>query len=473
VSDMATAAEQVSSGTHEDVPEIAEVELKTLSSTALRGTAWSVGAYAGAMILRLGSNIVLSRLLVPQYFGLMTLLNTFITGLTLFSDLGLTPNIIRSPRGDDPKFLNTAWTMQVMRGFGLWICCVLLSWPFQKFYGDPRLGLLVPVIGLSVVISSFNSTSLSTLSRHLAVRQLTLMELAIQGASLVFTVAWALIDRSLWALVGGRLFSDLVRLVVSHRMIPGFRNTIQWEPKAARELFTFGKWIFFSTAFTFLASQSDRLVLGKLVSFQTLGMYGIAFALSDIPRQVIMSFSGHIVVPFVSKLAHLPRGEFFGLALRYRKNVLLFAAVILSLVVASGDQFMAHIYDIRYRDATWIVPILALGLWHTILYNTTSPCLFAIGKPQYAVVGYFFSALVIITGTPLAFYKWGLVGSVWVVALSDVPMYFVNLYGLAREGMFPEWQDLKMTLVFVFFLSALFTARYWIGPALPHPIALH
>src|SRR5450631_1441433 len=142
-------------------------ELKTLGSTALKGTVWSVGVYGGAMALRLLSNIVLSRLLVPQYFGLMTLLNTTIMGLTLFSDLGLTPNIIRSKRGDEPAFLNTAWTIQVMRGAILWICCVLVSWPFAKFYGEPRLGLLVPVIGLSLVISSLNATSLSTLARHM------------------------------------------------------------------------------------------------------------------------------------------------------------------------------------------------------------------------------------------------------------------------------------------------------------------
>ena len=448
-------------------------ELDALGKTALKGTVWNVAAYGGGQAIRLLSNIALSRLLVPQYFGLMTLLNTTIMGLTLFSDLGLTPNIIRSPRGDEPAFLNTAWTMQVIRGAGLWLCCLLLSWPFSKFYGEPQLALLVPVIGLSLIISSFNSTNISTLSRRMAVRELSLMEVGIQICQLVFTVGWALIDRSVWALVGGRLFSDFVRLAVSYRLIPGQRNHFQWDSSAARELFALGRWVFLSTALTFLANQSDRMILGKLVSFQTLGMYGVAFALSDVPRQIIMSFRGYIVMPFVAKLMHLPREEFFALVLRYRRTVLIVAGLILAVVVTSGDLAMGRIYDIRYHDATWMIPILAIGLWHTILYSTTSPCLFVIGKPQNAVVGYCFSAIVLVALMPLAFFRWGLVGSVWVVAFSDIPMYFVNLYGLRRENMLPLAQDVKATLLFLLVGGALLALRVAAGFPLPQPIALH
>ena len=448
-------------------------ELHGLGKTALKGTIWSVAAYGGGMAIRLLSTIVLSRILVPQYFGLMTLLNTVIIGLTLFSDLGLTPNIIRSPRGDEPGFLNTAWTMQVMRGVGLWVICVLMSWPFASFYGEPQLRFLVPVIGFSLVISSFNSTSISTLSRRMAVRELSLVELGIQTSQFLFTVAWALIDRSVWALVGGRIFSDCVRLVVSYRLIPGQRNWFHWDRPAARELFALGRWVFLSTALTFLANQSDRMILGKLVSLQTLGLYGVAFALSDVPRQIIMTFRGYIVMPFVAKLAHLPREEFFRLVLQYRRTVLLASAGMLAMVVASGDLIMGRIYDMRYHDATWIVPILAIGLWHTILYNTTSPCLFVIGKPQNAAVGYGVSALMICMMTPLAYFRWGLVGSVVAVAFSDVPMYLINLYGLREEKMFPLLQDLKATVLFLVVTGSLIALRVWAGFPLPHIVAMH
>jgi len=450
----------------------AEDLLGSLRSKALHGTAWTILAYGSGMGLRLVSNVILTRLLAPQLFGLMTLLTTAITGLTLLSDLGLTPNIVRSNRGDEDAFLNTAWTMQVLRGAGLWICCLCLALPLARFYREPQLKMMVPVIGLALVISSFNSTSLATFARRIAVRELALLEFSIQAAQLLFTVACAFVYRSVWALIAGRLFSDMARLVISHFLIPGRRTIFQWDREAAKELFAFGRWVIFSTALTFLASQSDRMILGKLVSLNTLGLYGIAFTLADIPRQVILSFCTNIVFPFVSKLVYLPRKEFFGLVLKHRKHVLMAASVILALVVTFGDQLMVHIYDSRYHQASWMVPILALGLWHTLLYATTNACLFAVGKPQYVVAGYFFSALVVLTMTPLAFHRFGLVGFVWTVAFSDVPMYFVNLFGLGREKMYPAAQDFKATILFLFLLAALVGARLAMGLHFPPTVAL-
>jgi O-antigen/teichoic acid export membrane protein len=442
-----------------------------LRKTALSGTLWSVGSYGVSMALRFLFNILLSRLLVPQYFGLLTLLNTTITGLTFFSDLGLTPNIVRSTRGEDTEFLNTAWTMQVLRGIGLWVLCLLLSGPFARFYREPSLRPMFIVIGLSLLLSGFGSTSLSILTRRMAVRQLATIELVVQISQILFTLPWVLISHSAWALVAGNVFGETVRLVLSYQVLPG-RNSFRWDPSAARELFGFGRWVFLSTAFTFLAAQSDRLILGRLVSLRTLGMYGIAFALSDVPRQIIQRFCGHIVFPFVSKLANLPRREYFGLVLASRRNVLLAAGLILAVVVVSADLLMAHIYDARYRDATWIAPVLALGLWHTLLYTTTSPCLLSIGKPAYNVAGYFVSSVVLFTLTPIMFSHWGMLGAVLAIAFSDLPMYLVNLYGLGRERMFPLVQDLTSTLAFLGFLAVLAAARLAFGLPFPHPVAL-
>ena len=89
---------------------------RSLRSLALRGSAWTLVGYGGALTLRLASSLVLTRLLFPEAFGVAALVGIFMQGLQMFSDIGVGPNIIRSPRGDDPDFLNTAWTLQVGRG---------------------------------------------------------------------------------------------------------------------------------------------------------------------------------------------------------------------------------------------------------------------------------------------------------------------------------------------------------------------
>ena len=446
---------------------------RSFTARAVHGTVWIVLAYAAGQAVRLLSNILLSRLLVPQYFGLMALLSTILMGLSLFSDFGLAPSVIRSKKGDDTDFLNTVWTVQVLRGVGLWLICLLLSWPVSRFYEQPRLRSLIAVVAFSLVINGFSSTSFITLARHMAVGRLSRIELSLQAMQVLITVLLAWAYPSVWALVVGRLAFDVARLVVSFFLIPGYRNRFAWNPEIAHELLSFGKWIFASTAVTFLASQADRLVLGKLVSLATLGLYSVTFAIADMPRQVILAFSGRVAFPFVARISHLPRCDFRKMVLHYRRFVLLGGALMLALVVNFSDIFLRHIYDRRYRDAAWMAPVLALGLWHTILYSTTGPCLVTLGKLRYTVTGYVLTALVILLLVPASFHRWGMTGAVWTIAFSDVSVYFASLYGLTREGLSPLKQDFQMTIVFAACFGGLYILRVALGFPWPTPIALH
>jgi O-antigen/teichoic acid export membrane protein len=159
--------------------------------------------------------------------------------------------------------------------------------------------------------------------------------------------------------------------------------------------------------------------------------------------------------------------------LHYRRFVLLGGAVMLAIVVNFSDIFLHHIYDTRYRDAAWMAPVLALGLWHTILYSTTGPCLVTLGKLRYTVTGYVLTALVILLLVPASFHRWGMSGAVWTIAFSDVAVYFASLYGLTREGLSPLKQDFQMTIVFAACFAALYFLRIGLGFPWPIPVALH
>src|SRR5262249_46285624 len=120
-----------------------------VKKAALSGAVWTILGYGGVQGFRFLSNLLLTRLLAPRLFGLMALVNLFILGLHMFSDFGILQAVIHSPRGDDPDFLNTAWTLQVLRGLALWLGSALIAWPLSHFYGEPALLWLIPVAGLT------------------------------------------------------------------------------------------------------------------------------------------------------------------------------------------------------------------------------------------------------------------------------------------------------------------------------------
>lgn len=428
---------------------------KVLESKAMQATFWTVMDYGCSMALRVINSLVLTRLLMPESFGLMTLVTTLVVGISLISDIGLGPNVIQSPRGDEPTLLNTVWTLQVLRGVGIFIVSLMLAWPMSLVYHEPRLLALLPALGVNVVISSFNSTNLLSMSRHMGVRRVFLLDITTQLFTLLVTAGCALVYRSVWALVIGAILSTIYRLIFSfyRRLIPGIRNSFCWDRESLHSLVHFGKWIVLSTAFYFFASQADRLILGRLISFSLLGVYGIAYSVSDIPRAIINAFAQKVGYPFIARMVHLPITEFRKVFLRYRLRALLAGAVMLCLMVHLGGFLVTRMYDRRYHAASWMVPVLALGLWHTLMYATTMPALFSLGKSQYSAFGNGLYCIAVVTAIPFAFHFFGMFGAVIAVAAGDFPLYVVTVAGASREGISTWRQDLWSTGFFLVLLG--------------------
>ena len=432
-----------------------------LESTALHATLWTVLDYGAGQSLRLVNSWVLTRLLVPAAFGEMTLVMTLIVGISLLSDIGLAPSVIQSARGDEPRFLNAAFSLQALRGGILWVLALALAWPAAWFYGDRSLLYVLPVLALTVLIDGVTSTNMLSLSRHMEVRRIFAIDFSGQIVALVVTIGWAYWHPSVWALVFGNLASKGWKLAISHsRLVSGVRNRFEWNHEDVRSILHFGKWIFLGTALFFFASQADRLILGKKISFTELGVYGIAFSLSDIPRSVIGAFSYKVGYPFIAKIIHLPLAEFRVQFLRYRGYTLLVGGALLAAMVVFGGDVVKLVYKPPYHDAAWMVPILAAGLWHTLLYQTTSPVLFSLGKSKYNAAGNAGYCAAILVGIPVAFHFYGLLGAVVAVAAGDLPLYLVTQFGAVREGVRPLKQDGVMTLAFVATLAAFWGLRH-------------
>jgi O-antigen/teichoic acid export membrane protein len=171
------------------------------------------------------------------------------------------------------------------------------------------------------------------------------------------------------------------------------------------------------------------------------------------------SFSQRVSFPFIAKLTHLPMVEFRAQFLRYRLYGLLLGAFLLSAMAVWGNLIILKLYPARYADASWMIPVLALGLWHTLLYTTTQPVLFALGKSSYNAIGNAGYAIAMGIGIPVAFHFFGLFGAIVAIAAGDLPLYAVTQFGATREGVRPLRQDLQLTAVLVGFLLLDFALR--------------
>lgn len=330
-----------------------------LFQRALRGSMLTAGSYAITQALRLVSNLILTRLLFPEAFGIMALVSVVLVGLAMFSDVGIGPAISQHPRGDEPDFLDTAFSINVVRGGLLWLATCALAWPAAALYEAPELLQLLPAAGLTLLISGFNPTRIDTANRHLLLGRVTGLDLAAQIIGILSMIVLAFALQSVWALVIGAIIGSAAKLVIMARMLPGRANRFRWDRAAGRDLIHFGKWIFLSTACGFLLSQGDKAIFGAYLSKAELGIYNIGWFLASFPILLAGAVTGRILIPLYRD--HHPADSATNAAKMRRLRVLVSGGTLglLGLLGLIGIPLVGLLYDARYATAGAVVVVMA------------------------------------------------------------------------------------------------------------------
>lgn len=330
----------------------------TIVERVMRSSAWSAFGYIAQQAVRLGANLVLTRLLFPEAFGLMALVTVFMVGLMMFSDVGISPSIQHSRRGDERDFLDTAWTIQVIRGTVLWLATCAMAVPAAAFYGEPALAQLLPVAGLALLVAGFDPTRAETANRHLMLGRVTLLKLGGQIAGILLTIllAWAL--QSVWALAVGGVLGRAAELAALHFGMPGRGNRFRWERDAARELVGFGKWIFLSTICGFIVNQGDKAVLGRYLTMSTLGIYNIGFFLASVPVLLGNAVTGKVLIPLYRERPPAASAGNFRKIRVMRFWVTGGLMAVMAALAHGGVALVTLLYDPRYAAAGGILVVI-------------------------------------------------------------------------------------------------------------------
>lgn len=404
----------------------------SLKSRMLRAGAMLLGSSAASQALRLISSLVLTRLLVPEAFGLVAALQTIYLGLLLFSDLGVWQSVVNSRHADDPRFVGTALSVQMARGVLLAVLMGLLALGLdgaqaasasareftQGVYADPRLPGMLLVFMLVAMVQGAESMKVAQAQRRLQAGLLARLELTSQllGVLLTLTLAW--FTRSVWSLLWGALLAASARTLLSHVWLPGAGVRPCWEPVHARQLIGFGKWIFLSSIVGFAAAHGEKLLLASVMPASVFGLYAIAATLLAALTSLIGSLNAKLIFPSLSEALRRSPAEALQVYKRLQKladGVLLLSA---ALLFGLGNWVVWVLYDPRYQQAGWMLQWLALGL-PGLRYQVLEQLMFAQGKPGWVTLANALRTTFLLIAIPLG-HAWGQVpGALAAVVLAQ------------------------------------------------------
>lgn len=414
---------------------------------------WVLLIFGLSQVIRLGSNLVVTRLLMPEMFGVMAVVGVITFGLEMFSDLGFWAFVVRHKNPEDSHMLNVVWTMQVIRGWVMFTFVLLITialffgqkyFPnfFQSVYADSRLPFLIFIAGTASVINAYKSLASPILSRKLERRKLELGDLAAQIIGTSIMVIWVWFLPSIWALVSATVISAFISLILSYRLFP-YRHRFAWDKTVVAEVMHFGKWIVISSILTYISMQGDRLFLASAISANELGVYSIAFMLVSSVISIAYTLVVKVFFPVLTSAAnnqrHLLKQKYY--QIRHHLDIYMFLAV--GLLIALAPFIVNFLYDDRYKNAGWMLQILAFSVIGNTLATLSLECLSALAITKVNMWVMAIRSIAIFVGLPVVYKFFGLNGVIWAISLNVWLGLPIIYWSLAKNALFSWFDEVK------------------------------
>ena len=320
-------------------------------------------------VFRLGSNLIMTRLLVPEAFGLLAFAMVFASAVALLADIGVYQSIVREKDRMGPRFLRVAWTVNVIRSILIALIVVALAVVFAFVGPDfaapgsamaaPEMPLLIALTALVPFGQGLVSTNWQAAMRRMDFKRIALLEFVTMILRLACQIGFALISPTVWALLVGGTVGHFVKAILSHLYMPGPRMRFLWDREIANRMWDYGKWIMASSGVTFIIRNTDKVIFGALISSVTMGLYAIAFIWISAAEKFLDVFSRAVGFSIVSEMLRDRPDEARRLMRKYQWGIDGICIAACAALVFGGQLLVDVLYTDDYADAGRVIQLLA------------------------------------------------------------------------------------------------------------------
>jgi O-antigen/teichoic acid export membrane protein len=353
---------------------------RPLSQKVIRGSVWAFSLRFSNRALVLIKTLILARILTPGDFGIYGFALLSISAIDAFSQTGFQTALIQNRKSID-HYLNTAWTALLIRSFALFFLLYAAAPLIAAFFNSPDAAPVIRGLSWILPLSGLVNAGVLNLQKELNLGKHFLIEIVSTSANLVVAIAVALITRSVWAIIWGAIAEHLVKVLLSYAIVP-MRPRLELDREKLADLIGFGKWVGGSTILVFLITQGDDIVVGKMLGGPVLGLYQMAFLISNMPATEITTVITRVTLPAYSQLQDDLR------QLRVAAYKVIQLNLFLSIPIAGTLFFLSKDITQVLLGEKWLpmVPAMEIlclsGLFRSV--NSMLSVLFtSIGKPKF------------------------------------------------------------------------------------------
>lgn len=400
---------------------------------AANSSSFLVVTLGATNVLRLASNLVLTRLLAPEAFGVIGVLSSITFILQMLTDMGYHAFVVRA-RDPNPHFLNVIWTVRLVRSVVLTLLMLVSAGLIATAFRKPELTTPIMATSFLFFLEGVRSLYFYTAERARRISYVTGVEFLTFALQIAITIVAALLMRSYWAIIIGMYAGAILQSVFSYTLFPGGLHRIAFDREIGADLWRFARVVIASSVITLILSQADKVFIGRTLTLEVFGLYMLAVNLTSAALQLARTYVTRILLPLFAETFRNAPDTLREVYYSSRRRMTLGLSFLIGGGIGGGDLIIRILFDDRYLEAGPFVSLLFIAPLFVLISYPADMLMVITGRIRSAVEANIVRLAWIVVAAPLGFHFYGMIGLVAAFALIEFVAVFYWWRRLGRSG---------------------------------------
>jgi len=383
-------------------------------------------------VLRLLSNLVLARFLSPEAFAITGLAATIVFAFNMISDGGFRAFILRHKVGDQDSVLNTLWSVKLLRNVVLIVLLFTASGSIAAFFEISELENVLKVVCLIFLFDAISPISYFLAERNNQVAKVMYIQFSCTVISTVLTVVGVYFVNTYWPIVYGMVLNAVMIVVMGYVFLGVKGSFFAFDRKILVEFLNWAKYIIPSSIVTLILMQLDKLLLGKTLSIEELGLYYIAFNFSAAASTFVIQYARKVLQPYMSTIYRESDGQYLQCLYDKKTNMSFAIAFLIGLLSGCSFMFFDVLYDDRYIEAGYYLSFLLMVPILSLITYPSEVSLILHGKIKMTLIANIIRLCWFLAAALLGYKFFGVLGLLLAIGLIEICPAIYMLYQMKK-----------------------------------------
>jgi O-antigen/teichoic acid export membrane protein len=351
-------------------------------SSVMRGLSWNTAGVASARAVSVSAKLGLAAFLTPDIFGLIAMAMLTINFFKVLADGGISTALVQQKRSlSTDQIWSTAFWVSL--GLGL-LFMLLVASPISTLVsahlGEPALADVMYLLSAMLLLQGITLVPEATLVKDLQFKALALAEVLATLVSCSIAIGMAYSGFGIKALITQHIVFTGLRCVMIFQF-SGWVPNLTFDWGQFKTLISFSVFAMGSKLVQFFRSNTDNLAISIILGATSLGIYSIAYTLTETLRAQTAQIISKVMLPIYSDLQDEPE-KIAPLFVATAEAMSVVLVPISLLIFVCADPLVQLFLSSEWQRATSPIQILALSGVFFPLFGPSAEVLMALGEAR-------------------------------------------------------------------------------------------